>query len=158
MPITTTLPSRTPSWTTFYENMVEGTVFRQNMLKPITKSHPHSHTVLKLDPAVCTSQANTRLRLCDCMMQEKIYGLNISKSSYVQSCTYTFIIIYQRKFRNLTSDYTESCCWRSVNQEMWSRRCETAEMWDMRIWRAGSAWNAVFFHSFVTSLAGKVSS
>ena len=45
--------------------------------------------------------------------------------------------IYQRKFRNLTSDYTESCCWRSVNQEMWSRRCDTAEMWDMRIWRVG---------------------
>ena len=51
---------------------------------------------------------------------------------------------YQRKFRNLTSDYTESCCWRSV-QEMWSRRCDTAEMWDMRIWRVGSARNAVFF-------------
>ena len=65
---------------------------------------------------------------------------------------------YQRKFRNLTPDYTESCCWRSVNQEMWSRRCDTAEMWDMRIWRVGSARNAVFFHSFVASLAGKVSS
>ena len=39
---------------------------------------------------------------------------------------------HQRKFRNLTSDYTESCCWRSVNQEMWSRRCDTAEMWDIR--------------------------
>ena len=38
----------------------------------------------------------------------------------------------QRKFRNLTSHYTESCCWRSVNQEMWSHRCDTAEMWDMR--------------------------
>ena len=37
----------------------------------------------------------------------------------------------QRKFRNLTSDYTESCCWRSV-QEMWSRRCDTAEMWYSR--------------------------
>ena len=34
----------------------------------------------------------------------------------------------QRKFRNLTSDYTERCCWRSLNQEMWSRRCDTAEM------------------------------
>ena len=55
----------------------------------------------------------------------------------------------QRKFRNLTSDYTESCCWRSWSQEMWSRRCDTAEMWDMRIWRVGSARNAVFFHSFV---------
>ena len=69
------------------------------------------------------------------------------------SCT-----VYQRKFGNLTSDYTESCCWRSWNQEMWSRRCDTAEMWDMRIWRVGSAQNAVFFHSFVASLAGKVSS
>ena len=63
----------------------------------------------------------------------------------------------QRKFRNLTSDYTERCCWRSV-QEMWSRRCDTAEMWDMRIWRVGSARNAMFFHSFVASPAGKVSS
>ena len=64
----------------------------------------------------------------------------------------------QRKFRNLTSDYTESCCWRSVNQEMWSRRCDTAEMWDMRIWRVGSARNAVFYHSFVASPARKVRS
>ena len=64
----------------------------------------------------------------------------------------------QRKFRNLTSDYTESCCWRSVNQEMWSRRCDTAEMWDMRIWRVGSARNAVFFNSFVASKARKVRS
>ena len=64
----------------------------------------------------------------------------------------------QRKFRNLTSDYTESCCWRFVNQEMWSRRCDTAEMWDMRIWQVGSARNAVFFHSFVASPARKVRS
>ena len=64
----------------------------------------------------------------------------------------------QRKFRNLTSDYTESCCWRSVNQEMWSHRCDTAEMCDMSIWRVGIARNAVFFHSFVSSLAGKVTS
>ena len=69
-----------------------------------------------------------------------------------------YIADYQRKFRNLTSDYTESCCWRSVNQEMWSRRCDTAEMWDMRIWRVGSARNAVFFHSFVASQARKVRS
>ena len=62
----------------------------------------------------------------------------------------------QRKFRNLTSDYTESCCWRSVNQEMWSRRCDTAEM--CRIWRVGSARNAVFYHSFVASPARKVRS
>ena len=54
------------------------------------------------------------------------------------------MMVYQRKFRNLTSDYTESCCWRSVNQEMWSRRCDTAEMWDMRIWRVGSAKCFVF--------------
>ena len=66
--------------------------------------------------------------------------------------------IYQRKFRNLTSDYTESCCWRSVNQEMWSRRCDTAEMCDIRIWRVGSARNAVFYHSFVASPARKVRS
>ena len=59
----------------------------------------------------------------------------------------------QRKFRNLTSDY--SCCWRSVNLEMWSRRCDTAEMWDMRNWRVGSARKAVFFHSFVASKARK---
>ena len=57
---------------------------------------------------------------------------------WVKSCA------CQRKFRNLTSDYTESCCWRSVNQETWSRRCDTAEMWDMRIWRVGIARNAVF--------------
>ena len=65
---------------------------------------------------------------------------------------------YQRKFRNLTSDYTESCCWRSVNQEMWSRRCDTAEMCDIRIWRVGSARNGVFYHSFVASPARKVRS
>ena len=65
---------------------------------------------------------------------------------------YTSIGVYQRKFRNLTSDYTESC------QEMWSRRCDIAEMWDMRIWRVGSARNAVFFHSFVASPARKVRS
>ena len=46
-----------------------------------------------------------------------------------------FWIYYQRKFRNQTSDYTESCCWRSVNQEMRLRRCDRAGMWDMRIWR-----------------------
>ena len=68
------------------------------------------------------------------------------------------IVYDQRKFRNLTSDYTESCRWRSVNQEMWSRRCDTAEMWDMRIWRVGSARNAVFFHSFVASQVRKVRS
>ena len=65
---------------------------------------------------------------------------------------------YQRKFRNLTSDYTESCCWRSVNQEMWSRRCDIAEMWDIRIWRVGSARHAVFYHSFVAPPARKVRS
>ena len=65
---------------------------------------------------------------------------------------------YQRKFRNLTSDYTESCCWRSVNQQMWLRRCDIAEMWDMRIWRVGSARNAVFYHTFVASPARKVRS
>ena len=64
----------------------------------------------------------------------------------------------QRKFRNLTSDYTESCCWRSVNQQMWLRRCDIAEMWDMRIWRVGSARNAVFYHTFVTSPGPKVRS
>ena len=74
--------------------------------------------------------------------------------NYCTDCTYHLFVAtakgnvcmynYQRKFRNLTSDYTESCCWRSVNQEMWWRRCDTAEMWDMRIWRVGSARNAVF--------------
>ena len=73
--------------------------------------------------------------------------------------THVYTLFYQSKFRNLTSDYyTESCCWRSVNQEMRSRRCDTAEMCDMRIWRVGIARNAMFFHSFVASLAGKVSS
>ena len=67
-------------------------------------------------------------------------------------------INHQRKFRNLTSDYTESCCWRSDNQQMWSRRCDIAEMWDMRIWRVGSARNAVFYHTFVASPARKVRS
>ena len=72
---------------------------------------------------------------------------------YLNKCSF-----YQRKFRNLTSDYTESCCWRSVNQQMWLRRCDIAEMWDMRIWRVGSARNAVFYHTFVTSPAPKVRS
>ena len=77
----------------------------------------------------------------------------------VLCCVVLYYTMYhQRKFRNLTSDYTESCCWRSVNQEMWSRRCDTAEMWDMRIWRVGSARNAVFFHSFVASQVRKVRS
>ena len=41
-----------------------------------------------------------------------------------------------KEFRNLNSDYTESCRRRSVNQEMWSRRCDTAEMCEMRrFWR-----------------------
>ena len=38
---------------------------------------------------------------------------------------------YQRKFRHPTSDYTESRNRRSVNQEMRSRRCDTAEMCEM---------------------------
>ena len=62
------------------------------------------------------------------------------------SCQQTRWLHIQRKFRNLTSDYTESCRWRSVNQEMWSRRCDTAEMCEMRFWRVGIAQNAVFFH------------
>ena len=42
------------------------------------------------------------------------------------------LINTQRKFRNLISEYTESCRPRSVNEEMWSRRCDTAEMiWDV---------------------------
>ena len=41
---------------------------------------------------------------------------------------------------------------------MIQQRCDTAEMCDMRIWRVGIARNAVFFHSIVASLAGKVSS
>ena len=55
----------------------------------------------------------------------------------------------QKKFWNLTSDYNESCRWRSVNREMWSRRCDTAEMCEMRFWRIGIVRNAVFVHSFM---------
>ena len=55
----------------------------------------------------------------------------------------------QGKFRNLTSDYIESCRPRSVKQEMSSRRCETAEVWEMRrFWRVGIAQNPAFFHFF----------
>ena len=85
-------------------------------------------------------------------------GSSVEGKCYASLLIWTYIHDYQRKFRNLTSDYTESCCWRSVNQEMWSRRCDIAEMWDMRIWRVGSARNAVFFHSFVASPARKVRS
>ena len=57
---------------------------------------------------------------------------------------------YRRKFKNLT------CCRRSANQEMWSRRCDTAEMCEMRrIWRVGIAGNVVFFQNFVASPARK---
>ena len=38
---------------------------------------------------------------------------------------YIYIYDYQRKFRNLTSDYTESCCWRSICQ----LRDVIAQMW-----------------------------
>ena len=56
-------------------------------------------------------------------------------------------------------DHADVIQQRCETWEMWSRRCDTAEMWDMRTWRVGIAGNAVFFfHSFVASLAGKVSS
>ena len=38
---------------------------------------------------------------------------------------------------------------------MWSRRCDTAEICDVRIWRVGIARNVVFFHSFVAGCLGK---
>ena len=38
----------------------------------------------------------------------------------------------QRKFRNLTSDCTESCRRRSINQDMGSRSCDAAEMCEVR--------------------------
>ena len=71
----------------------------------------------------------------------------------VHTATFNYkIISYQRKFRNLTSDYIESCRWRSVNQEMWSRTCDTTEMCEMKkFWRVGIARNAVCFHSFAGS-------
>ena len=66
---------------------------------------------------------------------------------------------HQRKFRNPTSDYTESCHRRSVNQEMWSRRCDTAQVCEMRTFCSGrNAQNAAFFRSFVALPARKVSS
>ena len=61
----------------------------------------------------------------------------------------------QRKFRNLTSDYTGSC------RQVLKHGCWTAEMFYSTdtghegFWRVGIARNAVFFHSFV---ARKVSS
>ena len=59
---------------------------------------------------------------------------------------------HQRKSKNLTSEYTESCRRRSVNQGMRSRRCDPAEMCEMRrLWWVGLAQNAIFFHSFVAS-------
>ena len=51
---------------------------------------------------------------------------------------------HQRKFRNLTSDYTESC------RQVLKHRCYTAQMRDMR--------ETLCFHSFVASKARKVSS
>ena len=63
-----------------------------------------------------------------------------------------------KNIRNLTSDYTQTCRWRSVSQKMWSRRCDTAEMCDMSFWRVGIARNAMFFHRFVASPGRKVSS
>ena len=74
---------------------------------------------------------------------------------YVSRCQEGYIYIYiyyQRKFRNLTSDYTESCCWRSVNcqpRDVIQQRCDTAEMCDMRIWQVRIARNAVFFNSWL---------
>ena len=73
---------------------------------------------------------------------------------------YIFLIIFycrqivfsnQRKFRNLTSDYTES--YRQVLQH----QCLTAEMFystdarHERFWPVRIAGNALFFHSFVAS-------
>ena len=109
---------------------------------------------LNLKPADFRTNWTPHLRPIGSLSLETLCG---------RSVIYIYIYMYvhkydQRKFRNLTSDYTESCCWRSVNQEMWSRRCDTAEMWDMRIWRVGSARNAVFFHSFVASQVRKVRS
>ena len=66
------------------------------------------------------------------------------------------LYIISKEVRSLTSDYTESGRWRSVSQEMWSRRCDTAEMCEMRrFWRVGTARNAMFFHSFALRWLGK---
>ena len=68
-----------------------------------------------------------------------------------------YLFIYQRKFRNLTSDYTESC-------QVSKHGCSTAEMFygtdagHEGVWRVGLAPNAVFFHNFVAPPARKVSS
>ena len=91
--------------------------------------------------------------------REQTLSVRISTGRSFTGCSRRFSfsskwLDYQRKFR----DYTESCCWRSWNQEMWSRRCDTAEMCDMRFWRVGIVQNAVFFHSFVAPPAWKVSS
>ena len=61
-------------------------------------------------------------------------------------------------FRNLTSDYADSC------RQVLKHRCLTAEMLNSAdvghegFWRVGIARNAVFFHSFMASQARKVSS
>ena len=96
------------------------------------------------------AQANSRGSLCDHSCGTDCCAVNLYMWYMTHYRFYRLVDIHsQRKFRNLTSDYTESCCWRSVNQQMWSRRCDIAEMCDMRIWRVGSARNAVFYHSFV---------
>ena len=73
------------------------------------------------------------------------------------STIYLFIILHQRKFTNLTSDYTENC------RQVLKHRCLTAEMFHNTgagregVWRVGIARNALFFQSFVASKARKVS-
>ena len=57
-------------------------------------------------------------------------------------CLSLCLYYYQRKFRNLTSDYTESCRWRSVSQKMWSQMWYSRDVTDAIL--AGIAWNAVF--------------
>ena len=62
------------------------------------------------------------------------------------STYFNVILVIKGSLGNLTSDYTESCRPRYVNKEIWSRRCDTAEMFEMRrFWRVGIARNAVLF-------------
>ena len=96
-----------------------------------------------------TMNTNLIMRLSQYVQYTATYKYTII---YCKICQNMFLLVsrYQMTFRNLTSDYTESCRWRSVNQEMWSRRCDTAETCEMRrFWRVGIARNVVFFHSFM---------
>ena len=96
----------------------------------------------------CRIEASTRL-----ITSYRGFQTNLTCYKVIQ--IYTNIKWSLGIFRNLTSDYTESCRRKPVNQEMWSRRCDTVEMYEIRFWRVGIARNAVF--SIVCGFAGSES-